>query len=96
MLAAATAISLARIELDAKRQANALDRDDDRLGDGFAADLPRVDATVWHDIQAIRSDARSDIREVESAREVLAVCVDEATAQLRIALEFAIGERQLL
>ena len=59
-------------------------------------DLPRVDAALRHDVEAVRADARADVGEVEAAGEVVAVRVDEADPQLGVALELAVGEGQLL
>ena len=83
-------------EFDSQGEAGALHRYDDGLAELLSGDLPRVDAAVWHGVQAVWPDSRGDVGEIKPTGEVVAVGEDESGPQLRIALELTVGEGEFL
>lgn len=81
-------------ELDADREADALDGADDRLLDA-AREPERIETAVGDVKRAAREDGRP-LREIEAAGEVVAVCVEDTDAQLAIAVELCVREAELV
>ena len=60
-----------------------MSRDDDRLGAGFAEEVPRVEAVVGeHGGDVSGGDERGDRRQIEAGGEEPAVAEDDADAQM--------------
>lgn len=83
-------------ELNAQGEARALHGHHDGLRELLTRDLPRVDAVVGDDAESVGADARTHVGEVETAREVITVREDKSDAKLGVALEKAVGRRELL
>jgi hypothetical protein len=82
-------------ELDAERQAGALDRRHDGLRQLPPLDLPRVQPALGHDVEAVVAHGGRDVGEVEPGGEVLAVPDQQADAEVGVAVEEPVGEREL-
>src|SRR5262249_52328555 len=73
----------------ADREARALDRGHDRLGQARAGEPERIDPTVGNPPRSGCEDL-APLREIEPTGEVIAVREQDADAQLAIALELAV------
>ncbi len=72
-------------------------RHDDGLAAGLAVHGERVDRALRrrHGLRVVE-EARSEMREVDASGEVAAVGVEDATAEVRVAVEAAVGESQFI
>ena len=58
--------------------------------------MPGIDAAVRHEVESVRADVGRHVGEVEPGGEVIAVGEDQPGTQLGVAVELAVGERELL